>query len=261
MKFQTGSTRLTVSLFVSLCVVLLFTGASIAVASLTFTGTSISGDSGVLIDSSSTISIGTSTATGITIGRSGQTTTFPGNVSIVGSLLGYLTTGNNLSDLTSTSTARVNIGLSNLANALQLIAANNLSDLTSTSSARANIGFSAGNKISISPTGIIGLTTTSISQFFNDAGYVTSTSGGIPAGSVPSCNTTTVVRSAVTQTLPGRPLRRSSPSDRVQGLSYSEHLRFRQTRSLLLRPRRISSRYSIMVTSALGRCRHHPHFM
>jgi hypothetical protein len=38
----------------------------------------------VIIDSSSTISIGTSTATGIVIGRSGTTTTFPGTVAITG---------------------------------------------------------------------------------------------------------------------------------------------------------------------------------
>lgn len=59
-----------------------------------------------------------------------------------------------------------------------LQAANNLSDLPSTSSARTNIGFSAGSKISISATGVIGLTTTSISQFPNDAGYVTTSTGG-----------------------------------------------------------------------------------
>src|ERR1017187_5785302 len=63
-------------------------GVSFAFASLTFTGTNISGDSAVVIDGSSTISIGTSTATGITIGRSGATTTFPGNLSITGTCVG-----------------------------------------------------------------------------------------------------------------------------------------------------------------------------
>src|ERR1039458_2748906 len=57
------------------------TAASIAFASLTFTSTGIFGDSnGFAIDSSSTVSIGTSTATGITMGRTGQTVTFPGTV-------------------------------------------------------------------------------------------------------------------------------------------------------------------------------------
>lgn len=51
-----------------------------------------------------------------------------------------LIASNNLSDLTSTSTARLNIGLGNLSNALQLAAANNLSDLTNTSTARTNLG-------------------------------------------------------------------------------------------------------------------------
>src|ERR1017187_9600617 len=106
-------------------------GVSIAFASLTFSGTSITGDSNSIIDATGTISIGASSATGITIGRSNQTTSFPGNVSIAGILAGYLQDANNLSDLTSTSTARIQLGLNNLANALQLIAANNLSDLTS----------------------------------------------------------------------------------------------------------------------------------
>ena len=53
-------------------------------AALTFSGTTISGDSGVVIDSSSTISIGASSSTGITIGRPGITATFPGTVTITG---------------------------------------------------------------------------------------------------------------------------------------------------------------------------------
>lgn len=170
--------RRLISLFLPIGITLILGGTSIAFAALTFTGTSISGDLNVGIDGSSTIAIGTSTATGITIGRTGVTTTFPGNVSFTGTLAGALLSANNLSDLTSTSSARISIGLNNLANALQLIAASNLSDLTSTSSARANLGFSGGNKITISPTGAIGLATSSISQFLNDAGYVTSTGGG-----------------------------------------------------------------------------------
>ncbi len=60
-------------------VMVLFSSASIASAALTFSGTGVSGDSGVAIDGASTISIGASTATGVTIGRSGQTATFNGS--------------------------------------------------------------------------------------------------------------------------------------------------------------------------------------
>lgn len=64
-------------------IVLLLGGlTSVAFAALTFTGTSVNGDSNVLIDGPNTISVGASSATGITIGKSNQTTTFPGNVSI-----------------------------------------------------------------------------------------------------------------------------------------------------------------------------------
>ncbi len=55
-------------------------GAYLAHAALTFSGTSITGDSSSVIDATGTISIGASAATGITIGRSGITATFPGTV-------------------------------------------------------------------------------------------------------------------------------------------------------------------------------------
>lgn len=78
-----------------------------------------------------------------------------------------------------------------LASSTWLKVANNLSDLNSTSSARTNIGFTAGNKITISALGAIGLTTSSISQFTNDSGYIT----GAPA-------TTTIAGSGGTATGP-----------------------------------------------------------
>jgi hypothetical protein len=63
--------------------------ASIAAASLTFSGSNITGDAqGVVIDSSSTISIGTSTATGVTIGSPSSTVSFPGNVAVGGAAVG-----------------------------------------------------------------------------------------------------------------------------------------------------------------------------
>jgi hypothetical protein len=68
-------------------VVLVFSlavGASFAFASLTFTGTAVSGDAAVNIDATSTISIGASSSTAITIGRSAITVTFPGSITISG---------------------------------------------------------------------------------------------------------------------------------------------------------------------------------
>jgi hypothetical protein len=65
-----------------LCVLALF--ARPVFAALTFSATGITGDSGVVIDSSSTITIGASSSTGITIGRSGITAMFPGTVTITG---------------------------------------------------------------------------------------------------------------------------------------------------------------------------------
>src|ERR1019366_5612614 len=69
-------------LIIGITVGVLALSAGPALAALTFSGTSISGDGAVVIDSSSTISIGTSTATGITIGKSGSTTTFPGSIAV-----------------------------------------------------------------------------------------------------------------------------------------------------------------------------------
>ena len=70
--------------------------------------------------------------------------------------------------------SKSDVGLGSVSNNLQLTTANNLSDLTSTSSARTNIGFTEGTGIKISDSGTIGFATTSISQFANDAGYITS---------------------------------------------------------------------------------------
>lgn len=70
----------------------------------------------------------------------------------------WLKPGNNLSELTSTSTARTNLGLTQtatLASTTWLKVSNNLSDLNSTSSARTNIGFTNGTNISISGLGAI----------------------------------------------------------------------------------------------------------
>src|ERR1700682_2397597 len=67
-------------------VVSLLVSTGVVYAALTFTGTGVTSDGGVIMDGANTISIGTSTATGITIGRAGYTTTLAGNVSVAGVL-------------------------------------------------------------------------------------------------------------------------------------------------------------------------------
>jgi hypothetical protein len=67
--------------------------ASIAAASLTFSGSGVTANSAVVIDGSSTISIGTSTATGVTIGSPSSTVSFPGNVAVGSGVLGSFVVG------------------------------------------------------------------------------------------------------------------------------------------------------------------------
>ena len=81
-----------------------YAGVSIASAALTFNGTSITGDSNSVIDATGTISIGASSATGITIGRTGATTTFPGSISITGTCVGCFTAGGDLSGIATSQT-------------------------------------------------------------------------------------------------------------------------------------------------------------
>ncbi len=78
----------------------------VAFAALTFTGTSVSGDGNVAIDGSGTIAVGTSSATGITIGKSGITTTFPGAVGVAGNVTAAKYYGDG-SSLTGVGTASV----------------------------------------------------------------------------------------------------------------------------------------------------------
>jgi len=63
---------------------LAFIGVPIAYATLTFNGSSVSGDGAVTIDGANSVNIGTSTATGINIGKTGITTSIAGTVKLPG---------------------------------------------------------------------------------------------------------------------------------------------------------------------------------
>lgn len=76
--------RRSLSLIVSIAIATLSVGVSVAFASLVFNGTSITGDSNSTLDATGTITIGATQTTGITVGHSGITATFPGTVSITG---------------------------------------------------------------------------------------------------------------------------------------------------------------------------------
>lgn len=81
MKFPGGSSsRWSLAIGIALAVLSLTTLP--ALASLTFSGTAISVDSGIVIDGPGTISIGTSTATEVTIGNGSSTISLLGNVGI-----------------------------------------------------------------------------------------------------------------------------------------------------------------------------------
>ena len=71
-------------LIIGIIVGVLAVTAGPACAALTFSGTSIQGNGAVVIDSSSTISIGTSTATAVTIGQSSTTVSVAGNAQVLG---------------------------------------------------------------------------------------------------------------------------------------------------------------------------------
>lgn len=86
-----------------------------AFAALTVSGTSITGTSGIVIDTaSSTISIGTSTATGITIGNPNATITISGptTISATTTLQNLIASGLTISGLVSSSTQCLHVNAS-----------------------------------------------------------------------------------------------------------------------------------------------------
>ncbi|KKW16092.1 MAG: hypothetical protein UY56_C0022G0001 [Parcubacteria group bacterium GW2011_GWA1_50_14] len=78
-KLHSVSVLLKKSLGLALFILVL--GAGVAGAALTFTATQFTGDGALTINASTTMNIGTTDTTVITVGRAGQTVAFPGNVS------------------------------------------------------------------------------------------------------------------------------------------------------------------------------------
>jgi hypothetical protein len=95
--------------------VAIFVGAvSIAFASLTFTGSGVTGDSsGIILDTSNTISIGTSTASAITIGRNSSTISLVGSVGVDTAAPAYpLDVNGSINASSGSQTGPRNVGLS-----------------------------------------------------------------------------------------------------------------------------------------------------
>ena len=211
---------------------LAFTGGtgitvSNALGTIAFSTTSVSqftNDAGYLLSSNNLSDLASTSAarynlnynggTGITVnpstgGIAFATTSisqFTNDSGYLSTLNGALLAGNNLSDLTSTSSARTNLaftggtgitvnnGAGTIAfsttsvsqftnDAGYLLSSNNLSDLASTSAARYNLNYNGGTGITVNPsTGSIAFATTSISQFTNDSGYLSTLNGALLAG-------------------------------------------------------------------------------
>jgi hypothetical protein len=185
--------------FVSLAV-----GASLAFASLTFTGTNITGDSGTIIDATGTITIGASSATGITVGRSGITATFPGTVTITGTTTtlqnlvvsgactgcgaGNFTAGG---DLSGSPTSQTVIGLQGRAISSTAPSANQVLtwDGSFWTPANAGSGITAINGLSNATTSIVGAGTVTVST--SSPNVITITGTGFGAITINSLTTST----------------------------------------------------------------------
>jgi hypothetical protein len=171
-------------------------GVSIALASLTFTGTSITGDTNSTIDATGTISIGATSATGITIGRSGITATFPGTVTITGtttSLQNLVVSGScagcgtgNFTpggDLSGSSTAQTVIGLQGKAVSSTAPSPNqvlmwNGSFWTPANVSSTGAGITAINGLSNATTSIVGAGTVTVSTSSPNTITITGTGSG-----------------------------------------------------------------------------------
>ncbi len=71
---------------VSATITLLTVGVSVAMAAIIFNANGITSDSNITIDGARTIYIGNASATAVTIGRTGEPVTFPGSLSVSGTI-------------------------------------------------------------------------------------------------------------------------------------------------------------------------------
>jgi hypothetical protein len=167
----------------------------IAFASLTFTGTTISGDTNSAIDATGTVTIGASSATGITIGRSGITATFPGTVTITGTTttlqnlvvsgactgcgIGNFTAGG---DLSGSSTSQTVTGIQGRAVSSTAPSPNQVLTWNGSFWTPANVsstgGIAAINGLSNATTSIVGAGTVTVSTSSPNVITITGTGSG-----------------------------------------------------------------------------------
>ena len=193
MKYKGWSVRQFLVLAALACLAIVLARASFASAALTFTGTSVTGDSNSSVDATGTVTIGASSATGITIGRSGITAIFPGSVTVSGSTttlqnlvvsgnctgcgVGNFTAGG---DLSGSSTSQTVIGLQGRAISSTVPSANQVLTWNGTFWTPANTGsgITSINGLSNATTSIVGAGTVTVSTSTPNVITITGTGSG-----------------------------------------------------------------------------------
>jgi hypothetical protein len=173
---------------------ILAVGVSVAFASLTFNGNGITGDTGSSLDATGTVTIGASQATGVQIGNSGITVTFPGSVTISGStttLQNLVVSGSCVGcgsgnftaagDLSGSSTSQTVIGIEGRAVSSTAPSANQVLTWNGTSWVPENTGsgITAINGLSNGTTSIVGAGGITISTSSPNVITISGTSGSI----------------------------------------------------------------------------------
>jgi trimeric autotransporter adhesin len=196
-KTPTSFNKKSIALVSSIVFVALSVSVSVAFASLTFSGTSINGDSNSSVDATGNVTIGATSATGITIGRAGITATFPGTVTITGTtttLQNLIVSGNcsgcgvgNFTaggDLSGSSTLQTVIGLQGRAVSSTAPSTNQVLTWNGSFWTPANVsstggsGITAINSLSNSTTSIVGAGTVTVSTSTPNVITITGTGSG-----------------------------------------------------------------------------------